>query len=169
MQSPAVVISDIKALLTLLLLKTGTTSAEIRTSLQFASTWRAMAGDDRGNEPAGLAHPANNVARLYPNSDAETAARNMQLAIEAMNSDVMALLTLSLLKTGSTSEEIQKALHLAALSRATVAVETPRSAVVSDLPEPSDPFGGDPVALALKQALLNELLVSGSSHGAAMS
>ena len=169
MLSPAVVISDIKALLTLLLLKTGTTSAEIRTSLQFASTWRTMAVDERGNDPARDMPAANNVAKLYPNSDAEAAARNMQLTIEAMNSDVMALLTLSLLKNGSTSEEIQKALRLAALSRATVAVETPRSAPASDLPEPSDPFSGDPVALALKQALLNELLVSGSNHGVAMS
>jgi len=157
MHSPAVMMSDIKALLTLWLLKAGTTSAEIRTSLLLAATSRAMATDEHGygrSETANLAQgslaPAivSNIARLYPNSDAEIAARKTQQAVEAMNSDVMALITLSLLKVGTSSDEIQQALRLAALSRAPLQEEKAQPA----RPAP------EPISVASKQALLNELL-----------
>jgi hypothetical protein len=159
MQSSAILMSDIKALLTLWLLKTGMTPAEIRTSLQLAAASRAMASDEQAYGRPDTSQTAANVARLYPNSEAEVIARKAQQAIEAVNSDVMALITLSLLKVGTSSDEIQKALRLAALSRALVRDENTRASVgTQELP---DPLGGGPASIASKQAALNELLVPG--------
>jgi hypothetical protein len=176
MQSPAVMMSDIKALLTLWLLKTGTTPAEIRTSLQLTATSRAIAADEHSAArpetvqlaPAGNLNSAGNIARLYPNSEAEIAARKAQLSVEAMNADVMTLITLSLLKIGTSSDEIQKALRLAALSRAPGKEEHGRGALsgaMADLPES---LGGGAASTASKQAALNDLLVPGFSHGLAL-
>jgi hypothetical protein len=159
MQSSPILMSDIKALLTLWLLKTGMTPAEIRTSLQLAAASRAMASDEQAYGRPDTSQTAGNVARLYPNSEAEVTARKAQLAVEAVNSDVMALITLSLLKVGTSSDEIQKALRLAALSRALVRDENTR--VSGATQESPDPRGGGAASIASKQAALNELLVPG--------
>lgn len=162
--------SDIKALLTLWLLKAGTSSSEIRTSLQLAATSRAMATEDHAvartdpAQPAPTSHApsvASNIARLYPNSDAEIAARRSQAAVVAMNSDIMALITLSLLKIGTSSDEIQQALRLAALSRTPARDE--KSAPHAAMPEPV--VGA--ASMAFKQAALNELLSSKAVQGMA--
>jgi hypothetical protein len=175
MQSPAIVMSDIKALLTLWLLKIGTTPAEIRTSLQLAAASRAMATDEQASarqEPAQSSPAghliASNIARLYPNSEAEIAARRAQFALEATNSDVMTLITLSLLKVGTSSDEIQKALRLAALSRAPMKDESSKTSLPGATPDLPDPLGGGAAAsMASKQAALNELLAPHLSNGLA--
>jgi len=175
MQSPAIVMSDIKALLTLWLLKIGTTPAEIRTSLQLAAASRAMATDEQAygrpepaqSSPAGHLI-ASNIARLYPNSEAEIAARRARLALEATNSDVMTLITLSLLKVGTSSDEIQKALRLAALSRTPVKDESSKGSLSCATPDLPDPLGGGAASIALKQAALNELLAPHLTNGSAL-
>jgi hypothetical protein len=174
MQSPAVLMSDIKALMTLWLLKTGTTPAEIRISLQLAATSRAIASDEQASarpDPAQLppaGHPtASNIARLYPNSDAEIAARKTHLAVEAMSSDVMTLVTLSLLKVGTSSDEIQKALRLAALSRAPLKDESTKGSPSGGMSALPELLGGGTATMASKQAALNELLAPHLTNGLA--
>jgi hypothetical protein len=161
--------SDIKALLTLWLLKIGTTPAEIRTSLQLAAASRAMATDEQDDdrpEPVSASPAsqliASNIARLYPNSEAEIAARRAQSALEATNSDVMTLITLSLLKVGTSSDEIQKALRLAALSRAAIRDESGTGSLPDAAPDLPDP---PRTSIASKQAALNELLAPHLTNG----
>lgn len=116
--------SDVKALLTLLLLKTGTSSQEIHNSLQLAAASRVMMAEESATPARGQAPDAstNNVAKLRPiggASDTLTAtARRMMQNADAMNSDIKALLTLLLLKNGAGANDIQTALRMAAASRA---------------------------------------------------
>jgi hypothetical protein len=125
MQNSIAMNSDIKALLTLWLLKTGTNAQEIHTALQVAAASRVMVAEENGdssrNEDAAIV--PHNVSKLRPASDVLAAARKQQQQADAMNSDIKALLTLSLLKIGATSNEIQTALRLAAASRAATGEE----------------------------------------------
>src|SRR4051812_35525523 len=107
MQNSIAMNSDIKALLTLWLLKTGTNAQEIHTALQVAAASRVMvaeenAGPSRPEETAAVPH---NVSKLRPAADAMSLARKQRQQADAMNSDIKALLTLSLLKIGATSNE----------------------------------------------------------------
>jgi hypothetical protein len=116
--------SDVKALLTLLLLKTGTSSQEIHNSLQLAAASRVMMAEESATSARGQAPDAttNNVAKLRPIGGASdtltAAARRMKQTADAMNSDIKALLTLLLLKNGAGANDIQTALRMAAASRA---------------------------------------------------
>jgi hypothetical protein len=125
MQNSVAMNSDIKALLTLWLLKTGTNAQEIHTALQVAAASRVMVAEENAGplrtEEATVV--PNNIAKFRPASEAMAVARKQQQQADAMNSDIKALLTLSLLKIGATSNEIQTALRLAAASRVAVAEE----------------------------------------------
>ncbi|QUS37674.1 hypothetical protein RPMA_01435 [Tardiphaga alba] len=128
MQNTAAMNSDVKALLTLLALKTGTSSPEIHHALQLAAASRVMMAEEHANPARGTADAtASNVARLRPsaNNVPETSAsvRRMKQSAEAMNSDIKALITLMLLKNGADANEIQTALRMAAGSRAAAAAE----------------------------------------------
>ncbi|MDB5655128.1 MAG: hypothetical protein JWQ94_2741 [Tardiphaga sp.] len=129
MHNAATMNSDVKALLTLLLLKTGTSSQEIHNSLQLAAASRVMMAEEFASPVRAQACDAttNNVAKLRPiggNPDILTAAaRRLKQTADAMNSDIKALLTLLLLKNGAGSSEIQTALRMAAASRAALAEE----------------------------------------------
>jgi hypothetical protein len=166
MHISAAMASDTKALLTLWLLKTGTTPAEIRTALQLAATSRLMAAEEQGfvRTAGAPIPPAHNVSQLHPSFDVEVlkAAREAELAAEAMNSDIKALITMSLLKIGTSSDEIHSALRLASRSRAAVA-EIPSDGIPAGaLPD------GMPDAFAAatpKQVFRNEHLASLFNQG----
>jgi hypothetical protein len=128
MQNTAAMNSDVKALLTLLALKTGTSSPEIHHALQLAAASRVMMAEEHANPSRSQADTtASNVAKLRPNTNnvPETSAsvRRMKQSADAMNSDIKALITLMLLKNGADANEIQTALRMAASSRATAAAE----------------------------------------------
>ena len=127
MQNTAAMNSDVKALLTLLALKTGTTSPEIHHALQLAAASRVMMAEEHANPARGHADAtASNVAKLRPNANMpETSAsvRRMKQSADAMNSDIKALITLMLLKNGADANEIQTALRMAASSRAAAAAD----------------------------------------------
>lgn len=165
MQQSAATASDTKALLTLWLLKTGTTAAEIRISLQLAATSRVMAAEERGfaataDAPLALAH---NVSQLHPGGDPDMLkeAREAHFAAEAMNSDIKALITLSLLKIGTSQEEIHRALRLAARSRATDAEQSSNGIPLEEL---ASAHTAD-ASSTPKQVFRNEHLAPPLSHG----
>ena len=115
---------DIKALLTLLLLKSGTSPKDIQTAVNMAAAARLMAAEECA-EPAPSAEAeetsTSNVTKIRPvlNDEAESAAapRKFEPHADAMNSDIKALLMLLLLQSGASSREIQTTLRLAAKSR----------------------------------------------------
>jgi hypothetical protein len=128
MQNTAAMNSDVKALLTLLALKTGTSSPEIHHALQLAAASRVMMAEEHANPARGQAESsASNVAKLRPNGtnmpETSASVRRMKQSADAMNSDIKALITLMLLKNGADANEIQTALRMAAGSRAAAAAE----------------------------------------------
>lgn len=167
MQNPAAMNSDVKALLTLLALKTGTSSAEIHNSLQLAAASRLMMAEETSPSRAATAETqASNVAKLRPaNGDADTtpAARRMLQTASAMNSDIKALLTLLLFKNGADAVEIQTALRMAAAARATAAadeVEPVRVTTSETVPATTDH------AASARQAIRNEQLAQAKEFAA---
>lgn len=128
MQNTAAMNTDVKALLTLLALKTGTSSPEIHHALQLAAASRVMMAEEHANPARSHADmPASNVAKLRPNGtnmpETSASVRRMKQSADAMNSDIKALITLMLLKNGADANEIQTALRMAAGSRAAAAAE----------------------------------------------
>src|SRR4051812_32268732 len=104
MQSAYEMNSDVKALLTLWLLKAGTSPETIQMTLQLAAASRIMVAEEHAAPPPNdrrEPRPAN-VAKLRPATDANAAATNRaRLNVGAMNSDIKALLSLALLKVGA--------------------------------------------------------------------
>jgi hypothetical protein len=157
--------SDIKALLTLWLLKTGTGSQEIRTVLQLAATSRMMAAEERADRSLDEDGPqaAGNVAKLRSEASAAAASEEMQ-NLRAVNSDIKALLSLSLLKIGATANEIQSAMRLASASRASATTTT--ATATAERAEPSrtvrqaelENRPAEVVSMTAKQALRNDHL-----------
>ena len=128
MHNAATMNSDVKALLTLLLLKTGTSSLEIHNSLQLAAASRVMMAEEFATPTRATPDVAtNNVAKLRPiggaSDNVSAAAKRIKQGADSMNSDIKALLTLLLLKNGAGSNEIQTALRMAAAQRAAMAEE----------------------------------------------
>jgi hypothetical protein len=116
MQNPHAMNSDVKALLTLWLLKMGTTTQEIQTVLQLAAASRVMVAEELSLVSMGETRPhqtARNVATLR-SASGQNAAVTQTLA---MHSDIKALLTLALINIGVSLEDIQMTLRLAAGSR----------------------------------------------------
>ena len=115
-------LTEIKALLSLALLKSGTSASAIQTAIDVAATTRLMAGE----ECAGFAPDERNGAdgnvtnvRDLRHGDAAAAVRDRQREqpISALNGDVKALLSLLLLQHGATSREILTTLRMAAATR----------------------------------------------------
>jgi hypothetical protein len=165
MQNSAAMNSDVKALLTLLLLKTGTSSPEIHNALQLAAASRVMMAEEHANPTRMQATEASssNVAKLRPVAavnvpETSAAVRRMKQSAEAMNSDVKALLTLLLLKSGADSSEIQTALRMAAASRAVAAAEEAESIRVETQAEATSAAMNELASITARQAVRNELL-----------
>lgn len=154
MQSAYEMNSDVKALLTLWLLKAGTSPETIQMTLQLAAASRIMAAEEQAAPPPNDKREPRpgNIAKLRPIPDANAAATNRARPnVGAMNSDIKALLSLALLKVGASSGEIQTTLRLAAALRTGAADannEAPRSAVTT---EPA----ADIVSLTPKQVFRN--------------
>ena len=116
-------LTEIKALLTLALLKSGTSAIAIQTAIEVAATTRLMAGEetaefahhDDGNDADGN---VTNIRDLR-HGDAAAAVRDRkrEQPIGALNGDVKALLSLLLLQHGATSREILTTLRMAAATR----------------------------------------------------
>jgi hypothetical protein len=111
---------EIKALLTLTLLKSGTSAKEIQTAVKVAAAARLMVVEEysaliRGEE---IGQDAN-VTSIYELRNGAGAADNRKrgLPIENMNSDIKALLSLLLLQHGATPREILTTLRMAAAAR----------------------------------------------------
>lgn len=172
MQNTAAMNSDVKALLTLLLLKTGTGSPEIHNALQLAATSRVMMAEEYANPSrAQVAEPVgtgNNVARLRPvaaGNVPETSAsvRRMKQSADAMNSDIKALLTLLLLKSGADAVEIQTALRMASAARAAAAAEEAEAVRAEAQAEAASAAMTELASITARQTLRNEQLASVST------
>jgi hypothetical protein len=139
MQNALAMNSDVKALLTLWLLKMGTKTQEIQTMLQLAAASRVMVAEELSLATMEEPHPAaGNVATLRCASEPNAAV----VQTSTMHSDIKALLTLALIKVGVSLDDIQTTLRLAAGSRAEAAVD-----VEDDAPE-SEPVHQAPQAAA---------------------
>jgi uncharacterized membrane protein YjjP (DUF1212 family) len=121
---------DIKALLTLLLLKSGTSSKDIQTAINMAAAARLMAAEECAEPaqgPESQETNASNVTKIRPIRNGETEPapnlRKFEPQADAMNSDIKALLTLLLLQHGASSREIQTTLRMAAAVRGMMADE----------------------------------------------
>jgi hypothetical protein len=124
MQNATAMNADVKALLTLLLLKTGTTPKEIQTVLMVASTSRILIAEEYAASQAetSVEASADNVSRIRP-APSNVAANPVGFDPEAdgMYSDIKALLSMVLLQNGVSTNEIQTTLRVAATSRRAVA------------------------------------------------
>ena len=120
---------DIKALLTLLLLKQGTSARDIQTAVNLTAAARLMVAEEYAEPAPGEDVEAGNVTTIRPGrrSGADTVAsvRPFEPHADAMNSDIKALLMLLLLQNGASSREIQTTLRLAARTRGQMADELP--------------------------------------------
>jgi hypothetical protein len=160
MQSAAAMNFDIKALLTLLLLKTGTSSKEIQTAVNLAAAARLMATEESA-EPSRTDNVAQldaaRAAKLRP--DPRNPSSNSPNMIEAdqdlepMNSDIKALLSLLLLQNGVSSNEIRTTLRLSAKSRLMMDDAEPSCA-----DNASEPRASGIHSITPRQALRNEQL-----------
>jgi hypothetical protein len=111
-------LTEIKALLTLALLKSGTSARDIQTAIDIAATTRLMAGE----ESAGLDDDDRNIIESNvtnirdPRYGSAVMPREgkRQAPISGLNGDVKALLSLLLLQHGATSKEILTTLRMAA-------------------------------------------------------
>jgi hypothetical protein len=115
-------LTEIKALLSLALLKSGTSASAIQTAIDIAATTRLMAGE----ECAEFTHDERNGAdglvtnvRDLRHGDAAAAVRDRkrEQPLSTLNGDVKALLSLLLLQHGATSREILTTLRMAAATR----------------------------------------------------
>ena len=153
MQSAYEMNSDVKALLTLWLLKAGTSPETIQMTVQLAAASRIMVVEEQALPPNDRREPRPvNATKLRPVTDANDAAKDRaRLNAGAMHSDIKALLSLALLKVGASSSEIQTTLRLAAALRTRLADATnvpPQSAVTTE-PE------ADIVSITPKQVFRN--------------
>jgi hypothetical protein len=154
MQTATAMNVDIKALLTLLLLKSGTSSREIQTVLMVAATSRVIVAEETA-VPQRPANPleglASNVAAIRPAVRLD--ATDFDPNAVSMHSDIKALLTLVLLQSGVNSDDIQTTLRLAAASRASM-TETHREASAPiNIAERAANLPADIRPMAAKQAL----------------
>jgi hypothetical protein len=170
MQNTAAMNSDVKALLTLLLLKTGTSSPEIHNALQLAAASRVMMAEEHASpsRTQGADATGGNVAKLRPTAPGsvpETSAsvRRMKQSADAMNSDIKALLTLLLLKSGADANEIQTALRMAASSRTAAALEEAESVRAEAQAEAASAAMNELASITGKQVVRNDQLAAAIS------
>jgi hypothetical protein len=117
---------DIKALLTLLLLKQGTSSRDIQTAVHLTAGARLMVAQEYADQTQQSdVGEASNVARIRSARQPEAGASlPFEPHADAINSEIKALLMLLLLQNGASSHEIQTSLRLAAKSRDAAAAES---------------------------------------------
>src|ERR1700759_1627733 len=111
-------LTEIKALLTLALLKSGTSAKDIQNAIDVAATTRLMAGEECV-EPAleirnDVDSNVTNIRDVRPGATIATREARRPQPISAINGDVKALLSLLLLQNGATSREILTTLRMAA-------------------------------------------------------
>jgi hypothetical protein len=109
---------EIKALLTLALLKAGKSVKEIQSAIDIAATTRLMAGEEgaeAGHDERSAAdgHSTNVRDLHHGNAAAAVRDRKRQQTTSALNGDIKAMLSLLLLQHGSTSREILMTLRMA--------------------------------------------------------
>jgi len=132
MQNPTAMNADIKALLTVLLLKTGTTPKEIQTVLMVASTSRVMIAAEyaasRTENP--VETTTGNVSSIgrAASSDVPANPAEFDPETDGVYSDIKALLSMVLLQNGVSTNEIQTTLRVAAASRRAMAEQREESA-----------------------------------------
>src|ERR1700761_2375460 len=120
---------EIKALLTLALLKSGTSAKDIQTAVDVASTARLMIIEEYAELARRDESDASdsNVTRIYETRQGAPAPRRLEPQqapqVEGVNSDIKALLSLLLLQHGASQKEISTTLRLAAAARAAENVE----------------------------------------------
>jgi hypothetical protein len=136
-------LTEIKALLTLALLKSGTSPKDIQTAIDLAATTRLMAGEesaasehDDGNDADGN---VTNIRNLRQGGKAAAALpeRHRREPINALNGDVKALLSLLLLQNGASAREIRTTLRMAAAMGVQDSEQTTAPEVEQTEPEPS--------------------------------
>ena len=115
-------LTEIKALLSLALLKSGTSAKDIQTAIDVAATTRLMAGEEGArfahDDRNGADGNVTNVRDLrHCNVAATVRDRKREQPISGLNGDVKALLSLLLLQHGATSREILTTLRMAAATR----------------------------------------------------
>jgi hypothetical protein len=115
-------LTEIKALLSLALLKSGTSAKDIQTAIDVAATTRLMAGEEGAelayDDSSGADGSVSNIRDLrHGNAAAVVRDRKREQPISALNGDVKALLSLLLLQHGATSREILTTLRMAAATR----------------------------------------------------
>lgn len=114
-------LTEIKALLTLALLKSGTSVRDIQIAIDIAATTRLMAGEECAesgdDDRNGTDGNVTNIRDLRPGNAAAPRQRKHSRPISGLNGDVKALLSLLLLQNGATSREILAALRMAAAPR----------------------------------------------------
>jgi len=118
---------DIKALLTLLLLKQGTSSKDIQTAVNLSAAARLMVAEEYAEPAPDEDLEAGNVTNIRPARRPGADTRPFEPHADAMNSDIKALLMLLLLQNGASSREIQTTLRLAARTRNLMADEQPEA------------------------------------------
>jgi hypothetical protein len=109
---------EMKALLTLALLKSGTSAKDIQTAVNVAAAARLMAAEEFGklsrNEPIRSQSKVTNVRGLRQHEEVTYQNTPDQEQLETLNSDIKALLSLLLLQQGTSSKEILTTLRMAA-------------------------------------------------------
>jgi hypothetical protein len=155
-------LTEIKALLTLALLKSGTAAKDIQTAIDVAATTRLMVGEE-GAEPGyddgnGADGNVTNIRDLRPGNAAPAPReRKRSRPISGLNGDVKALLSLLLLQHGATSREILAALRMAAAPREQVEQTTAQDSEPAQLEQPTEAVA-TPVPQKLPVVLRPEML-----------
>ena len=149
-------IFDIKALLTLLLLKQGTSSKDIQTAVNLTAAARLMVAEEYAEQDE--TRESGNVTSIRAGRQVETGdTKRFEPHVDAMNSDIKALLMLLLLQNGASSREIQTTLRLATKSRA-VAADEQSDMCQEAVPAVEVTKALEPRAMTPKQALRAEHL-----------
>jgi hypothetical protein len=152
---------EIKALLTLALLKSGTSAKDIQTAINVASAARLMVIEEyaelvRSGESGSDANVANIYEARHGVSPSAPQSRRRGLEVDGMNSDIKALLSVLLLQHGASPKEILTTLRMAAAARTADDEEMPEQmAGEEDARREPERRHSTP-----KQALRNELLAS---------
>jgi hypothetical protein len=112
-------LTEIKALLTLALLKSGTCARDIQNAIDVAATTRLIAGEECAapdHDDGSIADGRITNIRDLRHGDTAAASRERKRRqpISGLNGDVKALLSLLLLQHGATSREILTTLRMAA-------------------------------------------------------
>jgi hypothetical protein len=142
-------LTEIKALLTLALLKSGTSAKDIQTAIDVAAMTRLMAGEERAepipDDSNGADGNVTNIRDLRPGNAAPAPHEpKRSQPISGLNGDVKALLSLLLLQHGATSREILAALRMAAAPREQIGEQkveqsTAQDSEPAELEQPTEP------------------------------